>query len=116
MSSHYHDPTDLDYLKKLRKGAPREFDAWLKYDEVVGAEDGAIPVKYRELLAVACALMTQCVYCIEDHVQSAKHAGASVSEVSEAALIAGALRAGGTVAHSALALKIFERGSTTAGG
>jgi AhpD family alkylhydroperoxidase len=39
-------------------------------------KDGAIPAKYKELMAVAVAITTQCVYCIEFHTQKAKKAGA----------------------------------------
>src|SRR5690242_11347656 len=78
--SHYHDPSDMGRLKELRNAAPRAFDAWLKLDQVVGLEDGEIPRRYRELIAVACSHLTRCVYCMEDHVQSALSAGASKSE------------------------------------
>ncbi|TWP38494.1 carboxymuconolactone decarboxylase family protein [Leekyejoonella antrihumi] len=108
MSSHYHDPTDMDLLSEVRKSAPREFAAWMQLDQVVGIEDGAIPLKYRELIAIACAHVTQCVYCIEEHVGAAKRAGVSRDELAEAALLAAALRAGGAGAHSALAMKLYD--------
>ena len=106
--THYHDPSDMNLLKHMRRAAPREFDAWMKLDEIVGIEDGAIPRKYRELIAVACAHLTQCVYCMEDHVGAAKKAGASKAEIVEASLLAAALRAGAAGAHGALALKMYD--------
>lgn len=106
--SHYHDPSDMKRLRDLRKAAPREFAAWMQLDEIVGIEDGAVPLKMRELIAVACAHMTQCVYCMEDHVAGAKRAGATKSEVSEAILIAAALRAGAAGAHGGLAMKMYD--------
>jgi AhpD family alkylhydroperoxidase len=106
--SHYHDPSDMKLLKDMRQVAPREFDAWMKLDGIVGIEDGAIPLKYRELIAVACAHVTQCVYCMEDHVGGAKKAGASRAEIVEAALLAAALRAGAAGAHGAFALKLYD--------
>lgn len=106
--SHYHDPSDMKLLKDMRQVAPREFDAWMKLDGIVGLTDGAIPLKYRELIAVACAHITQCVYCMEEHIGSAKKAGASRAEVTEAALLAAALRAGAAGAHGALALKLYD--------
>lgn len=107
--SHYHDPDDMRLLKDMRRAAPREFAAWMGLDEIVAIDDGAIPRKYRELIAVACALMTQCVYCIEDHVGSAKAAGATKAELAETSLLAAALRAGASGAHGALAMKIYDR-------
>jgi AhpD family alkylhydroperoxidase len=96
-------------MKEMRKLAPTEFDAWLALDRIVGREDGKIPRKYRELIALAVAHVTQCVYCIEAHAKGAKKAGASREEVVEAALLAAALRAGGAAAHGALALKLYDQ-------
>lgn len=77
----------------MGKLAPAEFTAWLNLDKIVGREDGAIPRKYRELIALAVACTTQCPYCIEAHVKDAKTAGASREEITEASLLAAALRA-----------------------
>ena len=108
MSDHYHDVGDLRFLKEMSKAAPTEFNAWLALDKIVSREDGAIPRKYRELIALSVALTTQCPYCIEVHVKAAKTAGATREEISESALIAAALRAGGAATHGAMALKFFE--------
>lgn len=106
--THYHDPADMKRLRDMRRAAPREFAAWMELDGIVAIEDGAIPRKYRELIAVACAHLTQCVYCVEDHVGAAKAAGASREELVEASLLAAALRAGAAGAHGALALKLYD--------
>ena len=108
MSEHYHDVGDLRFLKQMGKLAPTEFNAWLAFDKIVGREDGAIPRKYRELIALSVAVTTQCPYCIEAHVKGAKAAGATREEVTESSLIAAALRAGGAATHGAMALKFFE--------
>lgn len=108
MVSHYHDPDDMKLLTEVRAAAPREYAAWIQLDQTVSIEDGAIPLKYRELIAIACAHVTQCVYCIEDHVGAAKRAGVSRAELAEAAILAAALRAGAAGAHSALAMKLYD--------
>jgi len=107
MSEHYHDAADLKLLKDMRQLAPADFDAWLGLDKIVG-RDGAIPRKYRELLAIAVACTTQCPYCIEAHAKGAKAAGATREEIVEASLIAAALRAGGAATHGAMALKFYD--------
>ena len=107
MSEHYHDAADLRLLKDMKMLAPAEFEAWLGLDRIVG-RDGAIPRKYRELLAIAVACTTQCPYCIEAHAKGAKAAGATREEIVEASLIAAALRAGGGATHGAMALKFFD--------
>jgi AhpD family alkylhydroperoxidase len=109
MTNHYHDQSDLKLLREMSKLAPEEFSAWLSLERIVGREDGKIPRKYRELIAVAVAHATQCVYCIEGHTKAAKKAGATREEVVEAVFLAAALRAGGAAAHGTLALKFFDQ-------
>ncbi len=77
----------------MRKLAPAEFEAWLNLNNIV-AKDGAIPKKYRELIAIGVALTTQCPFCIEAHAKAAKAAGATREELVEAAFVAAALRGG----------------------
>src|SRR5919204_630894 len=105
--SHYHDSDDLKILGEFKKLAPAEFKGFVELDAIVGRDDGAIPRKYRELIALGVAFTTQCPYCIEVHTKNAKAAGASREEVTEAALIAAALRAGGAATHGAMALKFY---------
>ena len=107
--SHYHDENDLKLLKEMSALAPEDFKAWATLDGITGREDGKIPRKYRELIAIAVAHATQCVYCIEVHTKKAKKAGASKAEVAEAVLLAAALRAGGAAAHGTVAMKCYER-------
>src|SRR5437868_15440005 len=109
MSEHYHDVGDLRFLKEMGKLAPTEFNAWLALDKIVGRDDGAIPRKYRELIALGVAFTTQCPYCIEVHTKAAKAEGASREEVTERSLIAAALRDGGAATHGAMALKLYDQ-------
>ena len=108
MSEHYHDAADLRLLKDMGQLAPKDFEAWLNLDKIVGREDSAIPRKYRELIAIAVACTTQCPYCIEVHTKAAKRAGASREEITETSLLAAALRAGGAATHGAMALKFYD--------
>jgi AhpD family alkylhydroperoxidase len=113
MSEHYHDAADMKLLKEMKKLAPADFDAWVGLDKIVG-RDGAIPRKYRELLAIAVACTTQCPYCLEAHAKGARAAGASREEIVEASLIAAALRAGGAATHGLMALKFFDAAAPAA--
>ena len=106
---HYHDSEDLKLIKELKTLAPAEFEGFVALDKIVGREDGKIPRKYRELIALAVACTTQCAYCLDVHSRNAKKAGATREEVAEAGFIASALRAGAAVTHSALALKLFDK-------
>src|SRR3954470_10575299 len=109
MADHYHDPSDLRLLKQLRDLAPDEFKGFVALDSTVGKEGGAIPRKYRELMAIAIACTTQCPYCLDVHTRAAKKAGATREEVAEAVFVSAALRAGAAVTHGTLALKLFDQ-------
>src|SRR4029077_21236653 len=99
---HYHDSDDLKHLGEFKQLAPTEFSAFVEFDKIVGREDGAIPRKYRELIAIEVACNTQCPYCLDAHSRTAKRVAATREEVSEAAMLAAALRAGAAVTHGAL--------------
>jgi AhpD family alkylhydroperoxidase len=89
----------LTNLKKLDELAPELMKAFWAFDkEAVAA--GAIPVKYKELIAVAVALTTQCPYCIDIHTGNAREAGATNTELAEAGMVAASLRAGASVTHT----------------
>src|SRR5258708_14723260 len=94
---------NLSNLKKMEKLAPEVMKAFWAFDKAAVA-DGAIPVKYKELIAVAVALTTQCPYCIDIHSGNARKAGATEAELVESAMIAPALRAGAAVTHATHAL------------
>jgi AhpD family alkylhydroperoxidase len=94
----YHKE-NLTKIKKLNELAPELMKAFWAFDAAAVAE-GAIPVKYKELIAVAVALTTQRPYCIEIHNGNARKAGATDVELAEAAMVAAALRAGASVTHA----------------
>lgn len=91
----------IDNLKKFPKMdtlAPEAMKAFWAFDRAALA-DGAIPKKYKELMALAVALTTQCVYCLEIHKKAAAKAGATQEEIAEVVLLAAALRAGAAMTH-----------------
>lgn len=90
---------NLAKIKKLDTLAPEVMKAFRAFDKAAVA-DGAIPVKYKELIAVAVAHVTQCPYCIDIHAASARKAGANDTELVEAALVAASLLAGSAVTHA----------------
>ena len=98
----YHKE-NLNKLKRMDDLAPQVMKAFWTFDQAAVAE-GAIPVKYKELIAVGVALTTQCPYCIDIHNANARKAGATDVELAEAAMVAAALRAGAAVTHATHAL------------
>ena len=98
----YHKD-NLTKLATMQKLAPAVMKAFWAFDQASVAE-GAIPVKYKELIAVGVALTTQCPYCIEIHTGNARRAGVTDTELTEAAMVSAALRAGAAVTHTTHAL------------
>ncbi len=88
----------LTKLPKMGELSPDVMTAFWAYDKAALA-DGAIPKKYKELMAIAVALTTQCGYCIEVHRQAAVKAGVTEEELAEVVHVAAALRAGGSITH-----------------
>jgi AhpD family alkylhydroperoxidase len=99
-----YDMKNLARLKTLDKDAPEAMKAFWAFDKAAMA-DGAIPAKYKELMAVAVALTTQCPYCIEIHSGNARSAGATEAELAEVVMVAAALRAGAAVTHGTHVVK-----------
>src|SRR5580692_7448820 len=94
-----YDMANLKKLKTLGKAAPKAMDAFWAFDKAA-MEDGAVPKKYKELIALGVALTTQCPYCLEIHRKAAEAAGATQQEIAETAMVAAALRAGAAVTHA----------------
>lgn len=98
-----YDKKNLAKIKKLNELAPEVMKAFWAFDRLAVAE-GAIPVKYKELIAVGVAVTTQCPYCVEIHTANARKAGATEAELAEACIVAASLRAGGAITHATHAL------------
>lgn len=98
-----YNKANLGKLKKMDSLAPEVMKAFWAFDKAALA-DGAIPTKYKELIAMAVAHTTQCPYCIDIHAGNARKAGATDAELVEAAMVAAALRAGAAVTHATHAL------------
>src|SRR3954467_2767424 len=99
-----YSKNNLSRIKKMASLAPEVMKAFWAFDKAAVAA-GAIPVKYKELIAVAVAVTTQCPYCIDIHAGNARKAGATEAELTEAAMVAAALRAGAAVTHATHALQ-----------
>jgi AhpD family alkylhydroperoxidase len=89
---------NLARLSKVAELSPKAMAAFRTWDKLA-LEEGAIPKKYKELMAIGIALTTQCPYCIDLHRRAALNAGASERELTEVIHVAAALRAGGAITH-----------------
>lgn len=93
-----YDMANIEKLPLLGAKAPQAFDAFVAFDQAALA-GGVIPKKYKELMAIAVALTTQCPYCLEIHRAAAIQAGVTDEELAEVTFVAAALRAGAAVTH-----------------
>ena len=94
-----YDMKNVKKLGALGELAPDAMKAFAAFDKAALA-DGAIPKKYKELIALAVAMTTQCPYCLEIHRDAAKKAGATDAEIAETGFVTAALRAGAAVTHA----------------
>ena len=103
MDQSMYPPPTPEIAHKRRELAPRQLDAFKAFSAAVFAE-GVLPVKTKQLIAVAVAHVTQCPYCIRGHTEAALRHGASEQEIMESIWVAAEMRAGGAYAHSTLAI------------
>jgi len=68
------------------KWASKQLDAFSAFAKTTFG-DGALSHKEKELIAIGCAHVLQCPYCIDYHVELARKAAASNEEIAEAAWV-----------------------------
>jgi len=107
MKEQYYGKKDIEKAAKLYTLKPELMKAFLDLDAKIFV-DGSLDKRTKELIAVACAHITQCPYCIEGHVKGAKKAGASDEQIAEAIFVSVAMKAGSSLAHSCIAMETLE--------
>ncbi len=110
-----YDIKNLQQLKTMREHAPDGLKTFQAFSEAA-TKEGAIPAKYKELIAVAVSVKAQCPYCIELHTNKARQAGATDAELTEASLVAAAIGAGAVMTHSTHALLTGRETTAAASG
>lgn len=89
----------------LRRRIPEAFRAFLDLSDAAMA-DGALPARYKELIALALAVSEHCEGCIVYHARGAARRGATEPEVAEA--LAVTILLGGGPAASDYAPRALE--------
>ncbi|AHG20701.1 carboxymuconolactone decarboxylase [Chania multitudinisentens RB-25] len=106
--SEYQSPKDFQHISKLLTLAKEEGEAFMAFDHTAKRANGTIPPKVREFISLAVALTTQCSYCLDVHTRAAKKAGATAEELAELISIAASIRAGATMGHGLMVIRLFE--------
>ena len=108
MKEYFYPLDGRKHYKDLEETQKDMFQAFKNFNKEIFERESALPRKVKELIAIGVAHTTQCPYCIEGHVRAAKKAGASDQEIAEAVFVAAALRAGGALAHSTIAMGVLN--------
>jgi AhpD family alkylhydroperoxidase len=95
------------HRQKLRHLKPETGQAFANFSETV-FKDGALSSKFKNLIAIAVAHVTQCPWCIDGHVRGAKRLGATDEEIAEAIYVAAEMRAGAALSHAGIAMAASE--------
>lgn len=93
-----YESANLARLPHLKSLAPQVMHAFEGFDRAA-MSGGAIPRKFKELIALGVALTTQCPYSLEVHRTNAINAGATEAEMAEVVFLAAAMRATAAIAH-----------------
>lgn len=95
----YFDPTDLKNFGDVAKAAPELGAKFFEYYGKVMAA-GALDEREKALIGLAMAHGFQCPYCIEAFTQKCLELGCGPDEMTEAAHVAAAMKAGMTLVHA----------------
>jgi AhpD family alkylhydroperoxidase len=106
--TYYYDPSNLKKIPELMKLAPQASASFLSFEKEVYHAMNHIPLKMKELIAIAVAHVTGCPYCIDVHVKKFKELGGNREEIFEAVLVAASTRAGAILSHATHALLAFD--------
>ena len=108
MPEYHYDVDTRAYRTALRNAKKDYLESFVAFNTKV-FEEGKIPKKTKELIALACAHITHCPYCIDGHTKRAKEFGATDEEIAEAIFVAAAMAAGASIAHSNIAMKAITK-------
>jgi AhpD family alkylhydroperoxidase len=91
----------------LAKAVPQAF-ASFRGLMAEATKDGALPSKFKELIAVAIAVEKGCADCVLFHVANAKKHGATREELSEALVVCIEMGGGPGAVYASRALAAYD--------
>ena len=110
MDDGYYSKDGIKSIGQLKRLKRDLYDSFFEFDRKVFAA-GSLSSKYKELIAVGCAHVTRCPYCIDAHVRRAKETGAADEEIAEAIFVSAAMNAGAAMAHSCISMDVLAGGN-----
>ena len=110
------DRGELGYVLNVLKERPRTFNPYLLKGMTVYKEPKALDRKTAELVAVSAAAALHCEHCIEAHMGRAVAEGATLDEVMDTLLVAGAISESSTLSVAFRKYKQLEGKVQKSGG
>ena len=84
--------------RQLRDAIPEVYSGYARLSSAAMSDGGAVPAKFKELIALAIAVTRECDGCIAAHARGAARQHATAQEVAEALGVAILMNGGpGTV-------------------
>lgn len=99
--------SNLKQLRNLGEFAPEGFKGYSNFS-AVASKEGKLTAKFKEIIATAAGVASQCPYCIDVHAKKAEKLGATSEELAEAIMVTSALRAGSAYAHMTLMIQSYQ--------
>jgi AhpD family alkylhydroperoxidase len=81
----------LGFILNVLKERPRNFNPFILKGMAIYKEPQSLDRKTAELVAIGAAAALRCEHCLEAHMHRASAEGASLDEIMDALLIAGAI-------------------------
>jgi AhpD family alkylhydroperoxidase len=88
---------ELGFLLNVLKERPRNFNPFILKGMSIYREPSVLDKKTAELVAVGAAAALRCDHCLEAHMRRAMDRGASLAEIMDALLVAGAISESSTL-------------------
>ena len=94
-------------LQKFSELTPEQMKGFHEFMVAVEKE-GSLDKKTKELIAIGCALVAKCEWCVSFHVKGALDAGATNEEILEAAWVGALMGGGPSLMYAQGVLKALE--------
>ncbi len=94
---HRNKKGELGFLLNVLKDRPRNFNPFILKGMAIYKEPSTLDRKTAELVAIGAAAALRCDHCLEAHMARAMDHGASLEEIMDALLVAGAISESSTL-------------------
>ena len=88
---------EVGFLLNVLKTRPRNFNPFILKGMAIYREPSSLDRKTAELVAIGASAALRCDHCLEVHMRRAMDQGASLAEIMDALLVAGAISESSTL-------------------